>query len=212
MRHQVSAAQYQRCVDEGACTQLAPGIVVYDRPAVQVSWRDAEAYGVWLSRKTGIHYRLPSDQELAIAAGTLFHDDALPVADDSNPAQRWLPKSELEASRNVPESDKASALITGFAGNENGLFNVARDVWEWTDTCFVRQALDWKGDLIGESIRVAAGSSSLVCTCSRPDHIGGVTPSRPTRHARPCNVPSGCLLARIKTFASGFRSLLSPGA
>jgi hypothetical protein len=36
--------------------------------------------------------------------------------------------------------------------------------------------------------------STLICTCSRRDHIGGVTPSRPTRHARPCSVPSGCLI------------------
>ena len=41
-------------------------------------------------------------------------------------------------------------------------------------------------------------------------HIGGVTPSRPTRHARPCSVPSGCLIAAMKTLAPGLRSLLSP--
>ena len=152
MRHQVSAAEYQRCVDEGACTKLAPGVAVDDRPAVQVSWRDAEAYGTWLSRKTGIHYRLPSDQEWAIAAGTLFRDDALPDTDDTNPAQRWLAKYESEASRNVPEPDQASPPLTSFAVNENGLFNVAGDVWEWTNTCFVRQALDGKGGSIGEPI------------------------------------------------------------
>ena len=126
MRHQVSAAEYQRCVDEGACTKLAPGVAVDDRPAVQVSWRDAEAYGTWLSRKTGIHYRLPSDQEWAIAAGTLFRDDALPDGDDGNPAQRWLAKYESEASSNVPESDQASLPITSFAVNENGLFQRGR--------------------------------------------------------------------------------------
>ena len=126
MRHQVSAAEYQRCVDEGGCTQLAPGVAVDDRPAVQVSWRDAEAYGTWLSRKTGIHYRLPSDQEWAIAAGTLFRDDALPDGDDGNPAQRWLAKYESEASSNVPESDQASLPITSFAVNENGLFQRGR--------------------------------------------------------------------------------------
>jgi hypothetical protein len=41
-------------------------------------------------------------------------------------------------------------------------------------------------------------------------HIGGVTPSRPTRHARPCSVPSGSLIAAMKTLAPGLRSLLSP--
>ena len=47
------------------------------------------------------------------------------------------------------------------------------------------------------------------CT-SRRDHIGGVTPSRPTRHARPCSAPSGCLIAAMNTFAPSLRSLLSP--
>jgi hypothetical protein len=45
---------------------------------------------------------------------------------------------------------------------------------------------------------------------SRRSHIGGVTPCRPTRHARPCSVPSGCLAATMKTFAPGLRSVLSP--
>src|SRR5580693_7629300 len=40
---------------------------------------------------------------------------------------------------------------------------------------------------------------------------GGVIPSRPTRQARPCTVPSGCLTPMMKTLAPTFRSLLSPG-
>ncbi len=55
-----------------------------------------------------------------------------------------------------------------------------------------------------------ASSSSRQTSCLRRDHIGGVTPSRPTRHARPCSVPSGCLIAAMNTFAPGLRSLLSP--
>jgi hypothetical protein len=40
-------------------------------------------------------------------------------------------------------------------------------------------------------------------------HMGGVAPSRPTRHARPCSVPSGCLAATMNTLAPTLRSLLS---
>jgi hypothetical protein len=54
-------------------------------------------------------------------------------------------------------------------------------------------------------------SHSLGATRSCCSHIGGVSPSRPTRQARPCNVPSGCLAAMMRTFAPGLRSLMSPG-
>lgn len=48
-------------------------------------------------------------------------------------------------------------------------------------------------------------------SCARRGHIGGVSPSRPIRQARPCSVPSACLTATTKTFAPGLMSLLSPG-
>ena len=152
MKHQVTAAEYQRCVDAGACARLAPNIAVDDHPAVQVSWRDAEAYATWLSRKTHVHYRLPSDQEWAFAAGALFRDDALSNTDASDPAQRWLAKYDWESNSDALESDRGRLPIAGVAVNENGLFDVAGDVWEWTNTCFVRQALNAKLHPIGEPI------------------------------------------------------------
>jgi formylglycine-generating enzyme required for sulfatase activity len=62
MKHQVSASDYQHCVDDGACRALDRNVAVAaNRPAVQISWHDADAYAGWLSRKTGDHYRLPTD-------------------------------------------------------------------------------------------------------------------------------------------------------
>src|SRR5262249_48346377 len=73
---------------------------------------------------------------------------------------------------------------------------------------------------IGERIGAPVGRRQPELRCGRAQrggrrrcghrHIGGVMPSRPTRHARPCSVPSGCLTATIKTFAPGLRSFLSP--
>jgi formylglycine-generating enzyme required for sulfatase activity len=152
MKQLVTVAEYQRCVDEGACARLTPEIAVDDYPVVQVSWRDADAYATWLSRKTGVHYRLPTDQEWAFAAGGLFRDDALPDVDPSDPAQRWLAKYTLEASGDRVESDQGPQPIGRHSANENGLLGIAGDVWEWTNTCFVRQALDGRLHRIGELI------------------------------------------------------------
>src|SRR5262245_64957088 len=75
MKHQVSAADYQGCVDDGSCRALDRGVAVAtDRPAAQVSWHDAKAYAVWLSHKTGETYRLPTDEEWAFASGRKFKD------------------------------------------------------------------------------------------------------------------------------------------
>jgi len=71
MKRQVSSAEYQACVDDGGYRALDRDVVVaIDRPAVQVSWHDAEAYASWLSHRTGVTYRLPTDEEWAFAAAS----------------------------------------------------------------------------------------------------------------------------------------------
>jgi formylglycine-generating enzyme required for sulfatase activity len=75
MRRQVSAADYRVCVDAGACPGAGHVAPAPNRPVVNVSWRDAEAYATWLSRETGARFRLPTDAEWAYAAGSRFADD-----------------------------------------------------------------------------------------------------------------------------------------
>ena len=124
MRHQVGAADYQRCVDDGACRALDRNVAIAtDRPAVQVSWHDAEAYAGWLSRKTGDRYRLPTDEEWAFAAGSKFGDDALPV-DDNDPSKRWISRYERESDRDA--DDNEAHAFGSFGANENGLLDLAR--------------------------------------------------------------------------------------
>jgi formylglycine-generating enzyme required for sulfatase activity len=199
MKHQVSSTEYQRCVSEGACRALPSDIAIApDRPAVMVSWRDADAYATWLSRRTGYTYRLPTDEEWAYAAGRRYQDDGLPV-DDSDPSKRWIARYEREADLKNSEIDGAVRPTGAFGANENGLLDVAGNVWEWTNTCFVRTALDEAGNAIARStancgVRVVEGQHrSYVSDFIRDARAGGCAAGVP-----PSNL--------------GFRLVREPGA
>lgn len=166
MKHQVSAYDYQRCVDDRACRPLDRGVVVAaDRPAVQVNWHDANGYATWLSRKTGETYRLPSDEEWAFAAGSRFRDDGAAV-DDNDPSKRWIARYEREAS-GTP-SDAATRSFGSFGANENGLQDVGGNVWEWTSTCFVRHVINDAGNVASKSpncgVRIVEGQHRAYVT------------------------------------------------
>jgi formylglycine-generating enzyme required for sulfatase activity len=165
MQHQVGAADYQACVDAGACRALERGVAVaVDRPAVQVSWHDAQAYAAWLSRKTGEHYRLPTDAEWAFAASSKFRDDGLAV-DDNDPSKRWIARYERESGGS---DDSATRAFGAFGVNEHGLSDLAGNVWEWTATCFERTVLDEAGNAVRQSpncgVRVAEGAHRAYVT------------------------------------------------
>jgi formylglycine-generating enzyme required for sulfatase activity len=166
MKNQVSAADYQRCVDEGACRPFERGVAIAtDRPAVQVSWHDANAYAGWLSRKTGEHYRLPTDEEWAFAAGSKYRDDGLPV-DNEDPSKRWIARYERESERIAGNPD--TRAFGSFGVNENGLADIGGNVWEWTSTCFNRHRLDDAGETISSKancgVRVVEGQHRAYVT------------------------------------------------
>jgi formylglycine-generating enzyme required for sulfatase activity len=180
MKHQVSATDYQACIDDGGCHALDRGVVIaIDRPAVQVSWHDAQAYAVWLSRRTGETWRLPSDEEWAYAAGSRFTDDGLPA--DGDPSKRWLARYAREA---AADEDTRTRAFGAFGANENGLLDFAGNVWEWTTTCFVRAMLDDAGRTIRQTsncgVRVAEGAHrAYVTDFIRDARAGGCASGTP---------------------------------
>jgi formylglycine-generating enzyme required for sulfatase activity len=215
MKHQVSSSDYQRCVDDSACRALDRGVVVAaDRPAVQVSWHDANGYAGWLSRKTGETWRLPTDEEWAFAAGGKFKDDGV-VIDENDPSKRWIARYEREADR--APSDAGTRTFGAFGANENGLQDVAGNVWEWTSTCFVRHVLDDGGNVLSRSpncgVRVVEGQHrAYVTDFIRDARAGGCAVGVP-----PDNLGFRLVVERDKwpgvqhlvgRIASGFKTLL----
>jgi len=117
-----------------------------DRPVTCVSWLDATAYTAWLSRKTGRHYRLPSEAEweyaarggtatpapwrggaeaLCTQAAVMNHATFVALG---RPAS-W--RNRLMCSSTIPFTQP----VADFPANPFGLYDMIGNVWEWTADC-----------------------------------------------------------------------------
>lgn len=142
MKYQVTASEYGACVLEGVC-KAAVMAAPHDKtvPVTGVNYDDAIAYARWLSEKTGEYWTVPSDQQLAFAAGKRFPDDASGLdPNNRNPALRWIADYEREAASRS-RRNPAPHPIGSFGENEYGLADFAGNIWEWTTTCHRRVAL-----------------------------------------------------------------------
>jgi formylglycine-generating enzyme required for sulfatase activity len=175
MKNQVTAAEYARCMADGACPRIALPAGPRDVPVVGVSWHDATAYAAWISRKTGVLHRLPTDEEWTFAAAEKARDEALPLIDPADPAQAWIARYEAEAARG--KSEAAGPQPTGtFGTNSNGLADVGGNVWEWTNSCFLRVSLDRGGERVTNTncgVRVVQGAHRTYTDFIRDARTGG---------------------------------------
>lgn len=184
-KYQVTASQYAACVLEGGCAPAdAPSVAGVEIPVTGVSFDDATAYARWLSDKTGDYWTLPTDEQLAQAAGKRFPDDALGLdPDNKNPAIRWLADYEREA-RERSKRNPVPRQIGSFGENEFGLADFGGNVWEWTSTCHRRVHLYKNGSvrsseaICGVYVTVA-GHRSPVSSFIRDPKGGGCSVGTP---------------------------------
>ncbi|HVX04529.1 MAG TPA: formylglycine-generating enzyme family protein [Rhodanobacteraceae bacterium] len=116
-----------------------------DDPVVNVSWNDAHAYAEWLSRRTGQHYRLPTEAEYEYAerGGTTtpyWWGDGAPPREvenltgsgDRSPAHR----SWANAFQNYSDNHWGPAPVMSFQPNPFGLYDMDGNVSEWVADCW----------------------------------------------------------------------------
>ncbi|MDE2272423.1 MAG: SUMF1/EgtB/PvdO family nonheme iron enzyme [Xanthomonadaceae bacterium] len=116
-----------------------------DDPVVNVSWNDAHAYAQWLSKRTGQHYRLPTEAEYEYAerAGTTTpywwgtgspkqKVENLTGTGDRSPAHR----SWANAFKNYSDGYWGPAPVMSFLPNPFGLYDMSGNVSEWVADCW----------------------------------------------------------------------------
>ena len=210
MKYQLTGAQYDVCVADRACPARPKSRSADPRlPAVMLSFEDASAFAAWISGKTGDNWRLPTDEEWRAAAGTRARDDALGLAKNADASERWLAKYDAESAE--AKDDERLRPSGGFGANEHGLYDLSGNVWEWTDTCFVRYAVDPAGVqpvTTNCGVRVVEGAHRTYITdFIRDARSGGCAVGKPPAHLGVRLVRGGramaTLVARIKDIARG---------
>lgn len=181
-KYEVRTSEYLACVEAKACKppewlepdgqeniytgkgvtykSIADYIKGDNQPIVGVSWDDANSYAEWLSKKTGHHYRLPSETEWEYTARA-----------GSKTAYWWGsdPKKSGEAMACCrgcgSERDGVGAYpVDSFQPNAFGLYNVHGNVWEWVEDYYCEDYETAPPD----------GSARRSKTCSKPGEIEGL--------------------------------------
>jgi formylglycine-generating enzyme required for sulfatase activity len=100
------------------------------RPVINVSWNDAQAYTQWLSQKTGESYRLLSEAEWEFAAragtNTAFWWGNSITTQEANYNASCSYNGSLKG-----ECRKKTVEVHSFQPNPWGLYQVHGNVWEW---------------------------------------------------------------------------------
>ncbi len=108
-----------------AASWLRPGFEQNGHhPVVCVAWRDAKAYTVWLTKKTGKKYRLLSESEWEY------------VARAGSRTAFWSGGPLGASHANFNKSRDGTIPIGYTAGNQFGVFDVHGNAWELVDDCW----------------------------------------------------------------------------
>jgi formylglycine-generating enzyme required for sulfatase activity len=116
-----------------------------DHPVVHVSWRDAQAFCDWLSKKCGKTVRLPTEAqwEYACRAGTTT---AYPWGDNPDDGQGWDNVADQSLKTKFPNTLGSffswddgfvfTSPVAHFRPNGFGLYDLNGNVWQWCQDCY----------------------------------------------------------------------------
>jgi formylglycine-generating enzyme required for sulfatase activity len=124
------------------------------QPVTCVTWQEANAYADWLSKKTGTHYRLPTDQEFeyALKANTtsryFWGDDpnmtqACMYGNFADQSGEYFASKEYGASyvgflehANCDDGEAYNSIVGLYRPNPFGLYDMAGNVGQLLGNCY----------------------------------------------------------------------------
>ena len=103
-------------------------------PVVHIAWYDAQEYCKWITRKTGIKHRLPTEAEWEYAARGGLKGKEYIWGEEQEPegqimANIWQGRFPRENTKK--DGYYTTAPVGKFPPNGYGLFDVGGNVWEW---------------------------------------------------------------------------------
>lgn len=137
-----------------------PGLweIESNQPVVLVSWNDATEYAKWLSKKTGNYYRLPTEQEweFACRAG---RDTNFTWGDVPNDGKGKI--NALDGYFGFDDGFKFIAPVGSFEPNDNDIYDMLGNVWEWCSSRYVKDyPIDKNNSLSDEYVDRGGGWDS----------------------------------------------------
>ena len=154
-RHEVTFAQWDTCSRGAGCSHRPDdkGWGRGDRPVINVSWEDAQAYVDWLSMKTRKTYRLLSESEWEYAARagteTPFH-----YGGTLSTAQANYNGNYTYGSGRKGQYRGKTVSVGSFSPNGFGLHDVHGNVAEWVEDCWINS---YQGAPLDAGARVRRG-------------------------------------------------------
>lgn len=144
MKHPVTETHYALCVAAGACNPTTSTRQA-DTAQTGISYVDATGFARWYSKMTQISWRLPTDDEWVRAAGERYVDAGLDInKDEQDPSKRWLANYRRLVSERG-DADTKIHKLGHFGVNELGVSDIAGNIWEWTESCFVNAKMSEDG-------------------------------------------------------------------
>ncbi len=137
-QYEVTFDDWDTCLAGGGCDGYRPedqGWGRGARPVINISWNDTQTYMRWLNSVTGLNYRLPSEAEweYAARAGTVTPFYTGRVIDPSQ--ANFNGQFPYLAGKKGIYREKTLDVGT-FDPNPWGLYDVAGNVFEWTQDCW----------------------------------------------------------------------------